>query len=145
MKNHIVFSAFILLFSVSLSNISYPVHPLEFRAPYSLTEIMHDGFVEIRNMLDSVANCVSCQDVEKSLQDSAQVLRSMIGQYATLANSSNMHAIHRSEKDFLQGMIDRIDQMIEALEAKRSLTPAQRQLVDDNVELLKELRGKFSA
>lgn len=145
MKNRIYCRLFMPLFLVSLSTVSYSVHPLEFRAPYSLGELMHDGFVRIQNTLDSVANCMNGADVEVSLQASAQELRSMMDQYDTLVDSCKMHAMHRSDKDYLEEYIARIDKMIEALEAKRSLTLAQRQLVDDNVQLLTQLRGKLSA
>lgn len=116
---------------------------LQFRAPYSLGELLHDGLVSVEEKIREV---VSQDELTVSgLDASAQIIEQLSVQYDLMIDKSNMHSMHRDDRDFLQTMIDRIDQMIQALETTRSLSGVGQDAVQKNLELLSDLKDRLAA
>lgn len=145
MKNKAIISALLLVGMVSPgrrtscnSKLVAGIDALQFRAPYSLGELLHDGLVAVEEKVQEVLE--NNDLVISSLESSATILDDLHNQYQGMVDKSNMHTMQRDDRDFLQSMIDRIDHMIQTLEGSRSYTEAELSVIQKNFGSLSELK-----
>src|SRR3990167_4395702 len=107
----------------------------QFRAPYSLTEILHDGFIFVQDSLERIA--MDCKENStyflQMIKDKLQELENL---YTQMYAKSALNEIRRDERDFLQNLICRLDQMIQHLENDESYSPQDQELLKKNLNLL---------
>jgi len=118
------------------------IDALQFRTPYSLGELLHDGLVAVEEKIQEAAR--SDQDLVSALDASAVILEDLQNQYGLMVDKSNMHTMQHDDREFLQSMIDRIDQMIQSLESSRSYLADQHSAIEKNLELLSDLKAKLA-
>lgn len=150
MKNKAIITALLLISTMhwvkkiscnekSLINID----ALQFRAPYSLAELLHDGLVAVEhNIQETIQNPDS---FVANLEATSVILDNLQNQYFLMVDKSNMHTMQRDDRDFLQNMIDRIDSMIEILEKTRSGMGEKHRLIEQNQNLLSELKLQLAS
>ena len=111
---------------------------LDFRAPYSLTELLHDGLIKVQTKIERVA-----YDDDKNLilVEVQETLKNVIDSYEQMVDRSNIDMVHRDDREFLQSLIDRIDSMIESLERSVDLSDNNLSLFQDNVALMNQLKN----
>lgn len=113
----------------------------QFRAPYSLSEMLHDGLVFVQNSVDQVVTSGK-EHSAQLLQMIADKLQDLENLYGQMYAKSSLHEIRRDERDFLQGLIDRIDQMIQKLE-NDEVNPQDQELIKKNLDLLQNLKEQL--
>jgi hypothetical protein len=106
----------------------------DLRTPYSLTELLRDGLIKTHDLVTRASGNAS-----ELLHEAAQTLHDLVDGCAHLANSSRLHAIYADDAQFLQAMIDRIDQMLASLESK-SMTIQDREQIQRNRMVLEKLK-----
>lgn len=115
----------------------------DFRAPFSLTELLHEGLIEVQNCLNQMM-LVQDADLQELLTRSEMTISAMIDSYDSMIDRSRLHAIYRDDRDYLQTLIDRIDEIIEKLERSASLPEQETKLLQHNISLLQTLRIKLN-
>ena len=150
MKNKAMMSALLLVGMVSPdrrtscnSKLVVGIDALQFRTPYSLGELLHDGLVAVEEKVQE--GIQSSDSLVSSLEVSAMILDDLHNQYQGIVDKSNMHTMQRDDRDFLQRMIDRIDQMIQTLEGSRSYAEVERSVIQKNFDLLSELKSQLAS
>jgi hypothetical protein len=120
-----------------------PIDPMsDFRMPQSLTEVLHEGLVN----LDGVMTDMNDQDsnsVGLAMDRVSTLLSSMHCAYDEMIDTSRIHEIYRDDRAFLQNLIDRIDQMIESLERRSQLSVDDTDALRKNIVSLRDLRSKM--
>ncbi len=133
------------LYCLTLNNFAKPIFEMsQFRAPYSLSEMLHDGLVFVQNSLDSIvaSGTENSSYIFQLIADKLQDLENLYGQiYA----KSMLNEIRRDERDFLQKLIDRIDQMIQQLENDESNPSYDQALIKKNLDLLHNLKDQINS
>jgi len=114
------------------------VNSLDFRVPYSLTERLHEGFLSIEGSLQDFEG----SSRSESLQQAIDIAQSLHGVYDSTIDKSKLNMVYRDDRDFLQNIIDRIDQLIHTLETK-SLTVKDQELIRSGIDLLHRFRDKL--
>ncbi len=115
----------------------------QFRTPLSLSELLHEGLLGIQediqqiHAIDAISESYD-QESEKILTQSFQKIENLQDLYGLMNSKSGLNEIHADERDFLQNLIDRIDQMIQTLEGNSSKT--DNDLTKKNIDLLHTLR-----
>lgn len=115
---------------------------VDFRPPFSLTELLHEGLIEVQRYVNQI---ISVQDADalELLTRSEMTINAMIHSYDSMIDSSKIHSIYRDDRDYLQSLIDRIDEMIEKLQKGVVLSDSHTQLLDQNISSLQTLKTKL--
>jgi hypothetical protein len=111
---------------------------LDFRAPYSLTELLHDGLISVQTNIERM---LPDDDKKLILVEAQETLRQLLNSYETMIDRSNIDMVHRDDREFLQSLIDRIDSMISSLERSVDVSDTNLSLFEDNVALLHQLKN----
>lgn len=119
------------------------VDTLQFRTPYSLNECLHDGLVTVEAVLQDLI--AYNNDLLPCLESNNQILQDLQDQFDLMIDQSNVHMVHRGDRDYLQSMIDRIDKMIQALESSCDLSDQELDATKRSAETLRGLSDKLSA
>ncbi len=114
----------------------------DFRTPYSLTELLHEGLIEVNQSVDQIAH-KSSSDMPTLLGSIETTVNAMLDHYTQMIDSSKIHAIYRDDRDFLQSLIDRIDSMIQSLERGNKIENQHVALLHKDIDLLHQLRDKL--
>jgi hypothetical protein len=133
------------LYCLALNNFAKPTFEInQFRAPYSLSEMLHDGLVFVQNSLGSIVSSgkENSSYIFQLIADKLQDLENLYGQmYA-----KSMHnEIRRDQREFLQKLIDRIDQMIQQLENDEPNSSYDQELIKKNLDLLHNLKDQINS
>ncbi len=112
----------------------------QMRTPVSLGELLHEGLLTIQEDIGQLEK-QSSSDREIILTYSLQKIGDLQNLYDTMNAKSRLNEIHNDERDFLQTLIDRIDQMIQQIEGKTSDSDSQNDLIKKNIDLLHMLRN----
>ncbi len=150
MKNRLIYYVLLISYFVKVEKLaarnrttSTEIDPvIDFRAPFSLIELLREGLIEVQNCVNQMT-LVPDADVQELLIRSEMTISAMISSYDSMINSSKLHAIYRDDRDSLQTLIDRIDDMIEKLQRGVMLTDQQTQLLHQNISLLEVLQNKL--
>jgi hypothetical protein len=115
----------------------------QFRTPLSLSELLHQGLLAVQEDIEQVyaMHAISQphdQEAEKILKESFKKIENLQDLYDLMNSKSGLNEIHTDERDFLQTLIDRIDQMIQTLEGNSS--DSDNDLIKKNIGLLHTLR-----
>lgn len=115
----------------------------QFRTPHSLSELLHEGLLEVQEDIEQIYMMYTIsqshdQEIDKSLKNSFDKIEKLQDLYDLMNSKSGLNEIHVDERDFLQTLIDRIDQMIQKLEEHSSDSNAA--LIKRNIDLLHMLR-----
>lgn len=131
----------------------------QFRAPYSLSEMLHDGLVVVqdflgqidsynKNPIDSLSKNPMVRNGKQSSTELLQMMNSKLEElealYQQMHAKSVLHEFRRDERDFLQQLIDRIDHMIHQLENDEP-SPQDQELIRKNLDILQSLKDQLSA
>lgn len=111
----------------------------QFRTPLSLSELLHEGLLAVQENIEQVSQSNSNQ-AEIILQNSFQKIENLQDLYDLMNSKSGLNEIHADERNFLQNLIDRIDKMIQDLEANSPEFEADHNLIKKNIDLLHTLR-----
>lgn len=112
----------------------------DFRCPQSLTEVLHEGLIEVEALIRSA----QCGDSDgQSLRKSQDLLNTLSDSYDRMVNKSKIHEVYHDDRAFLQSMIDRIDAMLQALGDDGSAADNDADLVSQNADLLHVLKNKM--
>lgn len=105
--------------AVQLPNVSSTIDPIaDLRPPYSLTELLHEGLNTVSDLLlDQIDQGVAS---ELSLDHMSSELDKLSTSLDTISFTTRSNQVMNADKEFLQSMIDRIDNLIVALENKDS-------------------------
>ncbi|MBI2353031.1 hypothetical protein HYV11_02185 [Candidatus Dependentiae bacterium] len=87
----------------------------DFRSPRSLLEEMHIKMSDICLLLES-ALAKGNDDLSSIFSDVSTSMDYLAIRYGLLANTSKNHRVNHEDKEMLQKMIDRIDQLLKELE-----------------------------
>ncbi|OGB85815.1 hypothetical protein A3J41_02955 [candidate division TM6 bacterium RIFCSPHIGHO2_12_FULL_38_8] len=150
MKNRLIYYLLLISYFVKAEKTSVVKRKLpvdidpvmDFRTPFSLNELLHEGLNEVQSLLQQVA-LVPDANVSELLTRSHLTISAMIDSYDAMVGSSNLHAMYRDDRDFLQTLIDRIDAMIQNLEGGNNIDDQGSQSLSRNIELLSTLRGRL--
>lgn len=104
----------------------------DFRSPHSLTELLHEGLIQVESLL-----------IDQEYNQVQMLLRSLSDSYDSMIGKSNIHVVYRDDRDFLQNLIDRIDLMIHELESSSRLLAIDQEVLYRNSDLLYVLRNKI--
>ena len=115
----------------------------QFRTPLSLGELLHEGLLAIQEDIEQVhamhtAQGSQNQETENLLRSSLKKIENLQDLYDLMNSKSGLNEIHADERDFLQNLIDRIDQMIQKLEDNSS--DSDTDVIKKNMDLLHALR-----
>lgn len=113
----------------------------QLRPPYSLTEILHEGLINLETLLRS-GFFQSENTTQQIFEQSEELLQALHASYDGMIDTSKIHAVYRDDRDFLQNLIDRIDSMIADLERSKDLSDQSLDLLRKNVNLLHDLKVK---
>lgn len=116
----------------------------DFRTPYSLTEMLHEGLIEVNQCIDKISHNAS-SEISTLLGSIERTVHSMLDSYNGMIDSSKIHAIYRDDRDFLQSLIDRIDTMIQELERGNKIENQHVDLLHKDIDLLNQLRDKLKS
>lgn len=109
----------------------------QFRTPLSLSELLHEGLLSVQEDIEQIS--LSKEDETKNiLTISLEKIEHLQNLYDLMNSKSGLNGIHADERDFLQGLIDRIDQMIQTLEGSSSTS--QSDVIKKNISMLHTLR-----
>ena len=152
MKNRLVYYVLLISYFLKAEKLaaknrknSVEIDPIsDFRAPFSLTELLHEGLIEVQSCVNQMM-LVSDADSQELLTRSKMTISAMIDSYDVMIDSSKLHAIYRDERDYLQALIDQIDAMIAKLERGVHLSDQDSQLLSENISLLQTLRDKLKS
>lgn len=146
MKKHAVvytlFLVFLVLCSSDVKAHGATFDTLQFRTPYSLNECLHDGLVSVESSLLDAMHAHN--SVLSSLESVNTVLLELQDNFDMMIDRSNVHAVHRGDREFLQSMIDRIDKMIQSLEENSNLSDQEVDAVHRSAQTLQDLNDKLS-
>ncbi|MBI2344884.1 hypothetical protein HYV10_02310 [Candidatus Dependentiae bacterium] len=129
-----IFSLFCGMHNFVLSN---PI-VTQFRAPLSLGELLHEGLLLLQEDIEQMGVSKEYEGSDM-LTKSLQKIDDLHSLYDLRNSKSGLNEIHTDERDFLQGLIDRIDQMIQKLEGSSS--ESNSDLIRKNIDSLHELRN----
>ena len=116
----------------------------QFRTPYSLSEILHEGLIFVQDSLERIA--LSCKENSTQLlQMMSDKLQELEGLYSQMYAKSGFNEIRRDVRDSLQSLIDRIDLMIQQLENDDSYSPDDQELLKKNLSLLQNLKEQLGS
>ncbi len=115
---------------------------VDFRTPFSLSELLHEGFIEVQNALQQIMH-VAGADKQELLTRTEMTISAMIHSYDSMIDTSKLHAMYRDDRDYLQSLIDRIDDMIAKLDRGVDLSDVDAQLLQQNITQLQILRDKL--
>ena len=113
----------------------------QFRTPVSLSELLHEGLVLVQNEIEQV-DMTQVDQAQIILTNSMEKIEHLQSLYEERNAKSGLNEVHSQERDFLQSLIDRIDQMINSLEGDAS--DANNQLIKKNIDLLQVLRTSLN-
>lgn len=116
----------------------------QFRAPYSLNEALQDGLVYIQDLLDQAAS-LCAQGTSQVVQAITNKLEELESLYNRMHAKSFFNEIRRDQRDFLQNLIDRIDQMIYQLENDESVSSQDQEALKRNLAILHNLKEQLSS
>jgi hypothetical protein len=115
----------------------------QFRTPYSLSEMLHEGLIFVQDSLEQiVSNCK--QNSIQLLQMMSSKLQELEALYTQMYAKSVHNEFRRDEREFLQELIDRIDHMIQQLENDES-SPEEQELIKKNLDLLQSLKNQLGS
>lgn len=114
----------------------------DFRMPQSLTELLHEGLVNLDGVMTDMDDQNS-ESIGLAMDRVSVILSSMHRVYDEMIDTSRMHEIYRDDRQFLQNLIDRIDQMIESLERRSQLSVDDTDALRRNIVTLRDLRSKM--
>ncbi len=114
---------------------------IDFRSPYSLTEVLQEGLIAIEADLQGCAD--NPGEMGEYLSHASSELYRLHGAYDEMINRSKMHTVYRDDREFLQKMIDRIDSMISALEGSSDISEQDSLLLGENRDLARQLQSKI--
>ena len=109
----------------------------QFRTPVSLSELLHEGLVQVQHEIEQV-DMARVDQAQIVLISSMEKIEHLQNLYEERSTKSGLNEVHSQERDFLQSLIDRIDQMIQTLEGDAS--DENNQLIKKNIVLLQALR-----
>ena len=147
MKSKQVFYLRMFLINVSIGLTFFSVNAIQahtfdpmidFRAPYSLTELMHEGLISI----ESILHDCSGDDMAPSLSRCSSELARLNSSYDEMINRSKIDTVYRDDREFLQRLIDRIDSMIHNLEGSPDLSQEDQALLSENSEQIRSLKER---
>lgn len=114
----------------------------QFRAPYSLNEILHDGFIYVQDLLEQISSM--CQkNSSELLQIITSKLEDLQSLYTHMYAKSSLHEIRRDERHFLETLIDRIDAMIHQLEHDETASVEEKELIRKNLNILQDFKTQL--
>lgn len=135
---HLKSLVYILAVCVSLHSLTVPSTIVtQFRAPMSLSELLHEGLLSVQDDIENAA-ALEGNAAESMFTATLEKIESLQNLYDLRNTKSGLNEIHTDERDFLQTLIDRIDQMIQKLEGDSSTT--QSEVIKRGVDLLHTLR-----
>lgn len=114
----------------------------DFRMPQSLTELLHEGLVNLDGIMTDMDDQNS-DSVGVAMDRVSTILSSMHRVYDEMIDTSRIHEIYRDDRAFLQNLIDRIDEMIESLERRSQLSVDDTDALRKNIVTLRDLRSKM--
>lgn len=152
MKNRLVYYVLLISYFLKAEKLAAKnrkttaeIDPItDFRAPFSLTELLHEGLIEVQSCVNQMM-LVQDANTQELLMRSEMTIAAMIDSYDSMIDSSKLHAIYRDDRDYLQSLIDRIDDMIAKLERGVSLSDTDAQLLQQNIDQLQILRNKLKS
>ena len=116
---------------------------VDFRAPQSLTERMQEGLIAVDGMLQGSSN--GAEGLGSVLSDVLSELTALSSMYDSMIGKSNINRVHNEDREYLQKMIDRIDSMIHELERSVDLSDEDVSALQENIEMVGQLRSKMGA
>ena len=151
MKNRLVY--YLLLFSYIFKNekltaihrkSTSEIDPVsDFRPPFSLNELLHEGLSEVQSCFNQMF-LVQDANVSELLTRSQITIAAMINSYDAMIGSSKLHSVYRDDRDYLQTLIDRIDNLIADLERGNKISDQDTELLRENITSLHVLKGKLN-
>ena len=109
------------------------VNPIvDLRSPRSLFEDLHNGINDIYVSLQSALD--SKFDLSSVAQSALDDLDRLSGMYDSMVDTTRNHHVRSDNKEFLQKMIDRITDMIDALEGDSQEVDDEAQELLDTVK-----------
>lgn len=147
MKSKQVFYLRLILISLSISSTFFSFNAvqahildpmIDFRTPYSLTELLHEGLISIESILHDCGD----GDMTSALSKSSSELSRLNSSYDEMINRSKIDTVYRDDREFLQRLIDRIDSMIHSLEGTPNLSDEDAALLNENSDLVRSLKER---
>jgi len=114
---------------------------VDFRAPQSLTERMQEGLIAVEGMLQGSSG--NAEGLGAVLSDVLSELTVLSDVYGSMIGKSNINRVYNEDREYLQKMIDRIDSMIHELERSVNLSDEDESVLQENIELVGQLRSKM--
>ncbi|MCX5923896.1 MAG: hypothetical protein NTZ68_00515 [Candidatus Dependentiae bacterium] len=114
---------------------------VDFRAPQSLTERMHEGLITVEAILQGASG--TNEGLGAILSDLSSELVRLSDAYDSMIGKSNRDRVYGGDREYLQKMIDRIDMMIHELERSVNLSDEDESVLRENIELVGQLRSKM--
>lgn len=150
MKNRLVYYLFIMSYFFKNEKIAaknrkeiLEIDPIsDFRPPFSLNELLQEGLSEIQSCFNQMF-FVQDANVPELLTRSQITIAAMIDSYDALSGSSKLHAVYRDDRDYLQTLIDRIDNLIADLQRGNKISDQNSELLYQNIESLQALKDKL--
>ncbi len=116
---------------------------VDFRTPQSLFEELHLGMNDVYVALESIFS--SDADLSGALENAQNGLVGLSQRYDLLVNTTKNHQVCNNEdKEFLQTMIDRIDELLEQLEGSNEDKVDNREMIGSARMLCQSLRRRVS-
>lgn len=141
MKN--LYMAQLLVISLSLYGSLKSFDPIvDFRTPRSLFEELHVGMNDVYVALESIFS--SDADLNGALQNAQSGLVQLSQRYDLLVNTTKNHQVCNEDKEFLQRMIDRIDELLQELESANEDKNDNREMIGSARMLCQSLRRHVS-
>lgn len=109
---------------------------VDLRVPRSLFEELHEGMNDVYLSLES-ASGMNVEDMANILADAQSGLDQLSSRYDSLINTTRNNQVYNDDKEFLQRMIDRIDQLLEELEGEKGIPSDELQTVRSLCQSLK--------
>ena len=114
---------------------------IDFAVPQSLTEHLHEGLIAVETLLASSFDQID--EAGSLLTEISSQLTALNNSYDTMIGKSNINKVYSDDREFLQKMIDRIDSMIHELEKSVKLSEQDESVLQENIELVGQLRSKM--
>lgn len=111
----------------------------DFSTPQSLTEMLKEGLLQVKNLVEHSRQPATTSTVQ-SLQEVHDLLKSLHQTCQSHLNSSRLHAIYKDDKEMLQSLLDRINQLLESLGDQNVEHADQNRLIQENMNLISEFK-----
>jgi hypothetical protein len=116
----------------------------DFRTPFSLNELLREGLIDVSNCLNQIFFVQDADGLEL-LTRSQITISAMIDSYDAMNETSNLHAMYRDDRDYLQTLIDRIDAIIQDLQRCNKVGDQDSDLLHQNIESLNVLKSRLQS